>query len=180
MVSQGVDGQRHRIPHRRHDPERPPREHGSAGFPLFPPALRRPFSAATGSGRFSFGTAGTPDSRSVHPNAETSGVGVAVAQPLSPELVLVCPELRERALAQLPPLDPDALFAVDRRPPQPHVVRPRPVVQPPARQPPRPGPSRAPLPVAVVAYATEALLVGVVRGAALITAIGVAAYLLAR
>ena len=58
MVSQGVDGQRHRIPHRRHDRERPPREHGSAGFPLFPPALRRPFSAATGSGRFSFRDSG--------------------------------------------------------------------------------------------------------------------------
>src|SRR5688500_15369813 len=129
-----------------------------------------------------FGTAGTPDSRSVHPNAETSGVGVAVAQPLSPELVLVCPELRERALEQLPPLDPDALFAVDRRPAQPPVERARPVVvQPPPQQPPpRSRPQRAPLPVAVAAYATEALLVGAVRGAALITAIGVAAYVLAR
>jgi hypothetical protein len=113
----------------------------------------------------------------VHPNAETSGVGVAVAQPLSPELVLVCPELRERALAQLQPLDPDALFAVDRRPAKPHVERPRPVV---VQPPPRPRPPRAPLPVAVAAYATEALLVGAVRGAALITAIGVAAYVLAR
>jgi hypothetical protein len=96
--------------------------------------------------------------------------------------VLVCPELREHALEQLPPLDPDALFAVDRRPAPPHVERPRPVVvQPPPEQPPpRPRPSRAPLPVAVAAYATEALLVGAVRGAALITAIGVAAYLLAR
>ena len=27
-----------------------------------------------------------------------------IAEPISPELVLVCPELRERALAQLPPL----------------------------------------------------------------------------
>ena len=104
-------------------------------------------------------------------------MGVAVAQPLSPELVLVCPELRERALAQLPPLDPDALFAVDRRPAQPPVERARPVV---VQPPPRSRPQRAPLPVAVAAYATEALLVGAVRGAALITAIGVAAYLLAR
>ncbi len=112
----------------------------------------------------------------MHRNAETSDVGVAVAQPLSPELVLVCPELREHALAQLPPLEPDARFDIEpplvRRP----VERPRLLVaQPPPRAQPRP-----PLPVAVAAYATEALLVGAVRGAALITAIGVAAYVLAR
>jgi len=104
-------------------------------------------------------------------------VGVAAAQPLSPELVLVCPELRERALAQLPPRDPDALFAVDPRLIRPPAERPRPVAdQPPAPRP-RPHP---PLPVAVAAYATEALLFGAVRGAALVTAIGVAAYVLAR
>ena len=118
----------------------------------------------------------------MHPNAETSGVGVAAAQPLSPELVLVCPELRERALAQLPPRDPDALFAVDRPLAGQPVGRPRPVdAQPPPLQPPPPRPRpHPPLPVAVAVYATEALLFGAVRGAALVTAIGVAAYVLAR
>jgi hypothetical protein len=102
-------------------------------------------------------------------------MGLAVAHPISPELALVCPELRERALALLPPLDPDALFDVEPRPARPTMTPPRLlVVKPPA---PRP---RPPLPVAVAAYATEALLFGAVRGAALITAVGVAAYVLAR
>ena len=121
--------------------------------------------------------AGTPISRSVHRNAETSGVGVAVAQPLSPELVLVCPELRERALTQLPPIDPDALFQVERRPVVRAVAGSPLLIAEPPRVGLRP---RPPLPVAVAAYATEALLFGAVRGAALVTAVGVAAYVLAR
>jgi hypothetical protein len=104
-------------------------------------------------------------------------VGVAAAQPLSPELVLVCPELRERALAQLAPRDPAALFDVEPLPVPRRVERPRLLLPPPPT--PRPEP-RHPLPVAVAAYATEALLVGAVRGAALVSAIGVAAYVLAR
>lgn len=36
--------------------------------------------------------------------------------PISPELALVCPELRARALSLLPAINPDALFRVpDRR-----------------------------------------------------------------
>ena len=102
-------------------------------------------------------------------------MGLAVAHPITPELALVCPELRERALALLPPLDPDALFDVDPNPAAPTVEPPRLLVVQPRTPPPRP-----PLPVAVAAYATEALLLGAVRGAALITAVGVAAYVLAR
>ena len=36
---------------------------------------------------------------------------MVLSEPLSPELVLVCPELRERALAALPPLPWEALPA---------------------------------------------------------------------
>jgi hypothetical protein len=102
-------------------------------------------------------------------------MGVAVAHDISPELVLVCPELREHALTLLPPLDPDQLFAVEPRAARPVPERrPRLVVAAPA--PPR----RTPFPVAVAAYATEALVLGAIRGAMLIAAIGVAAFLLAR
>ena len=37
-------------------------------------------------------------------------MGAAVAHEISPELVLVCPELRAQALTLLPALDPDELF----------------------------------------------------------------------
>lgn len=47
---------------------------------------------------------------------EQAAVTVATAPPVSPELSLVCPDLREQALALLPTVDPDALF---RRVPRP-------------------------------------------------------------
>src|SRR5215203_640253 len=55
-------------------------------------------------------------SRSERQNAETGVMGAARAQPISPELVLVSPELREQALRLLPAIDPDALFQVDAQP----------------------------------------------------------------
>ena len=95
-------------------------------------------------------------------------MGAAVAHDLSPELVLVCPELRAQALALLPAIDPDALFEVAPRP-KPALA----LVPPPA-----PAPRRRVL--AVAAYAAEALVMGTLRGAALIALIASAAFLLAR
>ena len=51
-------------------------------------------------------------------------MGAAVAHPISPELVLVCPELREHALTLLPAVDPDELFAVEPRQAAPVAERP--------------------------------------------------------
>jgi hypothetical protein len=99
-------------------------------------------------------------------------MGVAVAHPISPELVLVCPELREHALTLLPAVDPDELFTVEPRPPAQIHERPRLVLVEQER--------RAPLPVALAAYMTEALFLGAIRGAALTAAIAVIAFLLAR
>jgi hypothetical protein len=116
------------------------------------------------------------------PKAE--GMGVAVAHEISPELVLVCPELREHALTLLPALDPDELFAVEPGPAQPQA--PRLVLVTPAPDPapaPVPGarPERpAPLPVALAVYTTEALFLGAVRGAALTAVIAALAFVLAR
>jgi hypothetical protein len=84
---------------------------------------------------------------------------VVVAEPISPELVLVSPELRARALDALPAIDAEALF----------VVAPRPVPE-----------RRAPLPVAFAAYVGEAVLLGALRGALMFGLIVVAAFLLAR
>jgi hypothetical protein len=95
-------------------------------------------------------------------------MGVAVAHELSPELVLVCPELRAHALELLPALDPDALFRVAPRP------KPTLALAPPPAEPPR---RRV---LAVAAYAVEALVMGTLRGAALIAVIASAAFLLAR
>ena len=95
-------------------------------------------------------------------------MGAAVAHDLSPELVLVCPELRAQALELLPAIDPDALFEVAPRP-KPALA----LVPPPA-----PAPRRRVL--AVAAYAAEALVMGTLRGAALIALIASAAFLLAR
>jgi hypothetical protein len=113
----------------------------------------------------------------------------AEAQPISPELVLVSPELREHALRLLPALDPDMLFAVAPRPaaPSPEPRRqPAPQAQPqlgPERPrlalvEPEPAPPR--LPVAVAVYATEALVLGAVRAAGLTAAITILAFLLSR
>jgi hypothetical protein len=106
-------------------------------------------------------------------------MGAAVAHPISPELVLVCPELREHALTLLPTLDPDELFAVEPRrptvePSRPTQVpeRPRLVLVEPER--------RAPMPVALAAYLTEALFLGALRGAALTAVIVVIAFVLSR
>ena len=106
-------------------------------------------------------------------------MGAAVAHPISPELVLVCPELREHALTLLPAVDPDELFAVDPRPAaEPVQERPRLVlVEPePIAVPER----RAPLPVALVVYLTEAIFLSAVRGAALTALIVLLAFVLAR
>ena len=110
----------------------------------------------------------------------------AEARSISPELVLVSPELREHALGLLPALDPDALFVVPPRPAAPetpapernrgieHVwERPRLALVEPEPAPPR-------LPVAVAVYATEALFLGAVRGAGLTAAVTIFAFLLAR
>lgn len=91
----------------------------------------------------------------------------AVAEPISPELVLVSPDLRELALARLPVPDPDALFRVG--------AHGRPQLALLSTAEPRP-----PLPVAVAAYAVEALVVGALRGGAMIAVIAAAAFVLAR
>ena len=112
-------------------------------------------------------------------------MGAAVAHPISPELVLVCPELREHALTLLPAVDPEELFAVEPRPaaapppvaapvperPQLALVEPEPIAEP---------ERRAPLPLALVAYITEAIFLGAMRGAALTALIVVLAFVLAR
>jgi hypothetical protein len=95
-------------------------------------------------------------------------MGAAVAHSISPELVLVCPELREQALALLPAVDPDELFVVERPPPAVLRERPRLVLVEPE--------PRTPLPLALAAYTTEALLLSLVRAAALTAVIAVAAF----
>lgn len=114
-------------------------------------------------------------------------MGAAVAQEISPELVLVCPELRAHALTLLPTVDPDELFTVDRAPaplPQPPrlvLVEPEPEPEPELVSDPRAqAERRPPFPVALVAYTTEALFLGVVRGAALTAVIAAVAFVLAR
>jgi len=118
-------------------------------------------------------------------------MGAAVAHPISPELVLVCPELREHALTLLPAVDPEELFAVEPRreaapiaaaalrpvaapvPERPRLelVEPEPIAEP---------ERRAPLPLALVAYLTEAIFLSAMRGAALTALIVVLAFVLAR
>ena len=88
------------------------------------------------------------------------------AEPLSPELVLVSPDLREEALGSLPPIDPDALFVVARPPAPAHA--------------PAPPERNAPLPMAVAAYTVEALIFGAARAAAMVAVIALVAFLLAR
>ena len=112
-------------------------------------------------------------------------MGAAVAHPISPELVLVCPELREHALTLLPAVDPEELFAVEPRPaaaPAPRGGRAR-TERPNSRRRAR-ADRRAraprPAPVALVAYLTEAIFLGAVRGAALTAVIVVLAFVLAR
>jgi hypothetical protein len=114
-------------------------------------------------------------------------MGAAVAHPISPELVLVCPELREHALELLPAVDPDELFAVEPRLPQQEVrERPQEVRERPQQIPERPRlvlvepERRAPMPVALAAYLTEALFLGALRGAALTAVIVVIAFVLSR
>ena len=117
-------------------------------------------------------------SRSAPRNAETNAMGFA-AQPLSPELVLVCPELRAHALELLPARDPDALFHVAPRP-APKRVELRAVPKPLDIVPVVAFERRAARPVAVAAYVAEAIVLGALRGAAMIAAIAAAAFLLAR
>jgi hypothetical protein len=114
-------------------------------------------------------------------------MGAAVAHPISPELVLVCPELREHALTLLPAFDPEELFAVEPRPAAPSS--PCPVAAPVPERPKlalvEPEPiaereRRAPLPLAFVAYLTEAIFLSAMRGAALTALIVVLAFVLAR
>ena len=122
-------------------------------------------------------------------------MGPAVAQEISPELVLVCPELRAHALTLLPAVDPDELFVVEPAPAAPKPPPPAPVLERPrlvlaeperiVRAEPEPialaePERRPPLPVALAVYTTEALLLGAVRGAALTAAIAVLAFVLAR
>lgn len=90
-----------------------------------------------------------------------TAVAPRVSRALSPELVLVSPDLRERALASLPVRDPDALFRVVPRP-QPMPVEPQP-----------------PLPLAVAAYAAEAVVLGAIRGCAMVAVVAAASFVLA-
>jgi len=71
---------------------------------------------------------------------------------ISPELALVCPELRERWRASLPSIDADELFRVVRpaRPAAVAVASPEPPV---------------PILIAVAAYAATSIVVSAVRGA---------------
>ena len=114
-------------------------------------------------------------------------MGAAVAHEISPELVLVCPELRAHALTLLPALDPDELFRVEppsapiSPPPRLALVEPEPELE----LEPEPEPRgelerRPPLPVALAVYTTEALFLGAVRGAALTAVIAAVAFVLAR
>ena len=114
-------------------------------------------------------------------------MGAAVAHPISPELVLVCPELRERALALLPAVDPDALFAVEpapastpriNEPPRLVLVEPVPPAPAPAPYPVEPA-RRAPLPVALAASRPRRSS-SARSGRALTAVIAVVAFLLAR
>ena len=103
---------------------------------------------------------------------------MAVAEPISPELVLVSPDLRERALVALPAVDAEALFVVAPRAaqlapapeqetaPDPHAV---PELAP-----------RYPFAVAFLSYVGEAVLLGALRGAAMVAAVAVVAFVLAR
>ena len=116
----------------------------------------------------------------------------AEAHSISPELVLVSPELREHALRLLPALDPDALFEVAHRPSEPAEPRRQPDPEPESRlqlehegerarlavAAPEPAPPR--LPVAAAVYATEALVLSAVRAAGLTAAIAALSFLLAR
>jgi hypothetical protein len=110
-------------------------------------------------------------------------MGAAVAHEISPELVLICPELRAHALTLLPALDPDELFRVD---PAPAPISPPPRLALVELEPePDPEPRgeverRPPLPVALAAYTGEALFLGAVRGAALTAVIAAVAFVLAR
>ena len=91
------------------------------------------------------------------PNSE--GMGAAVAHSISPELALVCPELREHALTLLPTVDPDELFAVAPRAAVATERRPR-------------------FLVALAVYVTGAVFVGALRATALTAVIVAAAFLL--
>ena len=158
-----------------------------AGFPPhFPPASAAPVFCGNRKRAFRvFGGGGEQHSRCGGRKAETNDMGAAVAHPISPELVLVCPELREHALTLLPAVDPEELFAVEPRPaaapppvaapvperPQLALVEPEPIAEP---------ERRAPLPLALVAYITEAIFLGAMRGAALTALIVVLAFVLAR
>ena len=81
---------------------------------------------------------------------------------ISPELVLVSPDLRESALGDLPSFDPDALFRVS---PSARVEH---------------DPPPASLPKAVAAYAAAALFYGAIRAAIMFAVIVIAAFLLSR
>ena len=116
-------------------------------------------------------------------------MGAAVAHEISPELVLVCPELRAHALTLLPALDPDELFRVEPAsapispPPRLALVELEPELE--LEPEPEPEPRgelerRPPLPVALAVYTTEALFLGAVRGAALTAVIAAVAFVLAR
>jgi hypothetical protein len=125
--------------------------------PVRPPALAAPaFCGNRKRALLSF-----EGSRFCPARAEKPSMAVAVAPRLSPELVLVSPDLRERAVASLPARDPDALFRVVPRP-QPPRVEPQP-----------------PLPLAVAAYAAEAVVFGAIRGGVMVGAVAAASFVLA-
>ena len=95
---------------------------------------------------------------------------------ISPELVLVSPDLRESALGRLPSIDPDDLFRTEPRP----RAEPRRRAEPRPRAEPEPEPAPPSLPKAVAAYAAAALFYGAIRAAVMFAVIVIAAFLLAR
>ena len=80
-----------------------------------------------------------------------SAAPVSAELAISPELALVCPELRRQWVAALPERDPDALFRVVR-PTLPSVAI-------------RPSDPPVPMLVAAAAYAASSMVVSAVGGA---------------
>ncbi len=93
----------------------------------------------------------------------SEGVSIAVSQPVSPELALVCPELRRQWIARLPEIDPDALFLV-----RPH--RPATAVAP--------AEAAVPLLLAAAVYTGSTIAVSLVRGAVTMAVVALVALIL--
>jgi len=89
----------------------------------------------------------------------------AIATPISPELALVCPELRRQWAAALPDIDPDALFRSDR------IARPTPAAAAPAERP-------VPFLLAAATYALSSFAASLLQGVVTLTVVAVVALIL--